>query len=177
MQVTSEQFDRVCSNCPYLGATKKVDFLSDGSISLDCFKDICPPAHLLSKESSEGMQSVWRLLTGSNKPFQQVWDEINKKKRHKQLTFRERRAALRHQRLLFNSLLEHTRTMGWWEAFKQYKQAWDRSILAYTEPRNEAIIAEMRETMEKSIEKIEHDLDPLVLRPQLLRTRCELCPA
>ena len=175
MQVTSEQFDRVCCDCSYLGQTKKVDWYSDGSVSIDCFDTICP-VYLLSKASSGAMQGVWCLLTGNNKPFQQVWDEINKKKRHKELTFRERRAALNHQRLLFNSLLEHTGTMGWWEAFKQYKEAWDRCILAYAEPRNEAIISEMQQKMEKSIEKIEHDLDPLVLRPQVLRTRCELCP-
>lgn len=175
MLVTSEQFDRVCCGCPFLGTTKKVDYLSDGSISLDCFEVICP-VYLLSKDSSEDMQRVWRLLTGSDKPFEKAWYELIKSKRRKELSYRERRAAVLEKKLLFNSLLEHTRQMGWWQAFEEYQQAWDRSILAYGQPKNEAIIAEMRQKMERSIEKIEHDLHPLVLRPQILRTRCELCP-
>lgn len=176
MLVTSEQFDRVCYGCPFLGVTKKVDFLSDGPISLDCFEVICP-LYLLSKDSSDAMKRVWPLLTGSDKPFHVVWQDVTKRKSHKELSHTERRTMVRQRRLLLNSLLEHTLQMGWWQAYKEYHQAWDRCILAYAEPRDEAVIAEMRQRMEKSIEKIQHDLDPLVLRPQILRTRCEICPA
>ena len=38
-------------------------------------------------------------------------------------------------------------------------------------------ISEMLNTMRGKIDKIGDSLDPSVLRPQILRTRCELCPA
>ncbi|MBA7572016.1 hypothetical protein ES708_13790 [subsurface metagenome] len=38
-------------------------------------------------------------------------------------------------------------------------------------------ISEMLDTMRGKIDKIGDSLDPSILRPQILRTRCELCPA
>jgi len=38
------------------------------------------------------------------------------------------------------------------------------------------LAAEVR-TMRKVIEEVDDALDPFILRPQILRTRCELCPA
>lgn len=38
-------------------------------------------------------------------------------------------------------------------------------------------ISEMLHTMKEKIDKIGDSLDPSILRPQILRTRCELCPA
>jgi len=38
-------------------------------------------------------------------------------------------------------------------------------------------ISEMLHTMKEKIDKIGDSLDPSILRPQILRTRCKLCPA
>jgi len=38
-------------------------------------------------------------------------------------------------------------------------------------------ISEMLDTMRGKIDKVGDSLDPSILRPQILRTRCELCPA
>jgi plasmid stabilization system protein ParE len=33
------------------------------------------------------------------------------------------------------------------------------------------------EAMKEAVQKLEDALDPLMLRPMILRTRCDLCPA
>jgi len=192
------------------------------------------------------------------------------------------RQAIRRNKMLFESLREHTGEKGWWQAFKEWEQAWDACNRALEELQGEAYevvhnlinqkaglkeeverqsskerdamgmtvddvlwtvwrastsdrpvkdpnfriednqvvvdtgsrtyytfrhklseaslgpdmvgvcklsfetlyqsfsdkgICEMLDTMKKKIEEIDGSLDPFILRPQILRTRCELCPA
>jgi len=192
------------------------------------------------------------------------------------------RPAIRRNKLLFESLREHTSGKGWWVAFKEWEQAWNTCKRAREELKEEACevvrnhinqiaglkeeverksskgrdemerivhdvlwtvwwagtderpvegikfqiednqivvvtgrqmyyassyklsevslgpdmaevyklsfeilyqsfsgkgISEMLNTMKEKIDKVGDSLDPSVLRPQILRTRCELCPA